>query len=310
MTTILISAELRDLLDSAILAEHAVEWMEPGTATPTGDHEAIIPLLSRQIGERELDGLPNLKIVANCAVGFDNLDLDAIRRRAIIATNTPDVLTNATADLTWTLILAAARRVKEGQHLIQHGWSGWHPTLLLGLELHGATLGIIGAGRIGRAVAKRGVAFGMSVLYADTARQPDFEAENGARHVTLEELLRGSDVVSVHVPLTEQTKGLLDPDRLRTMKQGSVLVNTARGGIVDEDALVQALENGPLFAAGLDVFEGEPTVRPALVEHPRVVCLPHLGSATAHTRRAMANLAARNVREVLAGKPPVTPVTG
>jgi glyoxylate reductase len=308
MTTILVSAELRDLLDSAILRDHAVAWMEPGTATPTGDHEAIIPLLSRQIGETELEGLPNLRIVANCAVGFDNLDLDAIGRRGIIATNTPDVLTNATADLTWTLILAAARRVKEGQHLVEHGWPGWHPTQLLGVELNGATLGIIGAGRIGRAVAKRGVAFGMSVCYADTAPQPDLERETDARHVTLEELLRVSDVVSVHVPLTEETKGLLDADRLAAMKQGSVLVNTARGGIVDEDALLHALENGPLFAAGLDVFDGEPHIRPALVAHPRVVCLPHLGSATAHTRRAMANLAARNVRDVLVGKPPLTPV--
>jgi glyoxylate reductase len=233
----------------------------------------------------------------------------AIRDRGVVVTNTPDVLTNATADLTWTLILAAARRVKEGQRLIEEGWPGWHPMQLLGVELDGATLGILGAGRIGQAVARRAIGFGMSILYMDQAPQTQFEADTGARLVELDELLALSDVVSVHVPLTDETRGLFDAGRLHRMKPGSILVNTARGGIVDEDALVEALDNGPLFAAGLDVFEGEPSVRPAVVAHPRVVCLPHLGSATRHTRSAMANLAARNVRAVLAGDRPLTPVT-
>jgi glyoxylate reductase len=310
MAKILVAAEIQDLLDRSILKSHTVEWMDPQQPVPSGDFDAVIPIILRPFGRPELDGLPNLKIVANYGVGYDNLDVTAIRDRGVVVTNTPDVLTNATADLTWTLILAAARRVKEGQHLIEEGWPGWHPMQLLGVELHGATLGILGAGRIGQAVARRALGFGMSILYMDQSPQIQFEAETGATLVELDDLLARSDVVSVHVPLTEETRGLFDAKRLRSMKPGSILVNTARGGVVDEDALVAALDEGPLFAAGLDVFEGEPNVRPALVAHPRAVCLPHLGSATRHTRAAMANLAARNVQAVLRGDPPITPVRG
>ena len=309
MSQVLISAELRDLLDVDLLAGHDITWLTPGEPIPSGNFAAVIPSIPRTIGTAELERLPELKIVANFTVGVDNLDLDALAKRRVVVTNTPNVLTEATADLTWTLILAACRRVKEGQHLVETGaWSGFRPTLLLGVELRRATLGIVGAGRIGQAVGRRATGFGMSILYTSRSPKGNFEEETGARRSTLEALLAGSDVVSIHTPLTGDTTGLLDAVALRSMRPGSVLVNTARGGIVDETALLAVLDDGHLFAAGLDVFDGEPRVDPALIAHPRVVCLPHLGSATGHARAAMANLAARNVTAVLAGAQPITPV--
>lgn len=307
---ILIAEELKDLLDLHILTGHDVEWIAAGEPTPSASFRAIIPLLSRTIGAAELDGLPDLVIVANCAVGFDNIDLAAAAMRGVVVTNTPHVLTESTADLTWTLILAAARRVKEGQRLLEEGkWTGWDPMQLLGLELHGRTLGIIGAGQIGRAVGRRALGFGMRILYMDEFSRPEFETETQAQRVDLDTLLSQADVVTIHVPLTPATKGMIGRAQLRLMKQQAVLVNTARGGIVDESALLEALDRGSLMAAGLDVFVGEPAVNPALVRHPWVTTLPHLGSATWDTRRGMANLAARNVQAVLAGDPPLTPVS-
>jgi glyoxylate reductase len=308
-TEILIADELRKLLDGRILAGHTIEWLAASEPTPSGRYRGMIPLLSRKIGATELDRLPDLSIVANCAVGFDNIDLTAAEQRRVLVTNTPDVLTESTADLTWTLVLAAARRTKEGQRLLEEKkWSGWDPTLLLGLELSGRTIGIVGAGKIGQAVGRRAVGFGMRILYMDELPRPEFENETRARRVDLQTLLPESDVVTIHVPFTAATERLIGSAQLQGMKEEAVLVNTARGGIVDESALLEALDQGALMAAGLDVFVGEPEVNPALVRHPRVVCLPHLGSATGDTRRAMANLAARNVRAVLAGDPPLTPV--
>jgi glyoxylate reductase len=305
----LVAAELRDLIPEQALRNLVVRWLPAEAPTPSGDFAAIVPLLSRTIGRAELDGLPRLRIVANCAVGVDNIDLAATEQSGVIVTNTPDVLTEATADLTWALILATARRLKEGQQLLTAGrWRGWHPTLLLGTELRGRVLGLVGAGRIGQAVARRGVGFGMRILYTARSPKPDLERETGAMWMDLRSLLERSDVVSLHLPSTDQTSGVLNRERLALMKEGALLINTARGDLVHEPALLEALESGRLGGAGLDVFPEEPRVHPVLVAHPRVVVLPHLGSATTDTRRAMAALALRNVRAVLAGEPPVTPV--
>ncbi|UCF40305.1 MAG: D-glycerate dehydrogenase [Gemmatimonadota bacterium] len=308
MADILVAAELRELLPDDPLPGHTVQWLAGDDPTPAGRYEAIVPLLSRRVGEAELDALPQLRIVANCAVGYDNIDLAAAGRRGVLVTNTPDVLTEATADLTWALILAVARRLKEGEQMIAEArWPGWHPTQLLGLELHGSTLGIVGAGRIGQAVGRRAVGFGMRILYGDRERRPDFERVTGAAYADLPQLLGESHVVTVHVPSTGETRGMFDRTAFAAMRPGALFVNTARGDLVDEDALVAALA-GHLGGAGLDVFAHEPAVPEALATHPRVVTLPHLGSATTETRRAMAGLAVENVRVVLAGGPPLTPV--
>lgn len=306
---VLIAAELKELLDDDPVPGFAVEWLPSEAPTPAGDYVAIVPLLSRWIGGTEQQHLPELRIVANCAVGVDNVDLVAAELRGVVVTNTPGVLTDSTADLTWSLLLAVARRIKEGERLIADGeWTGWHPTLLLGLELDGATLGIVGAGRIGQAVARRAVGFGMRVLYTSRSAKPELEARTGAKRRDLTRLLEASDAVTLHVPSTPETKGLMHRERFQGMKPGAFLVNTARGDIVREPALLEALDSGRLAGAGLDVFPEEPAVNPVLVAHPRVVVLPHLGSATTATRRRMAELAVRNVRAVLAGEPPLTPV--
>lgn len=309
MARVLIAAELRQLLREDPVPGHAVEWIPASDATPAGDFSGVVPILSRRFGDAEFARLPELRIVANCAVGYDNIDVAAARRRGVIVTNTPDVLTDATADLAWYLILAVARRTKEGEALIrERQWDGWHPQQLLGLELREATLGIVGAGRIGQAVGRRAVAFGVRVLYVDREERSAFEQSTGARRVSLDELLARSDVVSLHVPATDETRGMVDARWFSQMRPGTFLINTARGDVVDESALIAALDDGRLGGAGLDVFPREPHVHPALVAHPRVMTLPHLGSATVATRTAMVDLAVRNVREVLAGRPPLTPV--
>ncbi|MBT8397445.1 MAG: D-glycerate dehydrogenase [Gemmatimonadetes bacterium] len=306
---VLIAAELQPLLPSDPLPGYGVEWIPSQEPTPRGDYVAIIPLLSRPIGEGELDGLPNLRVLAQCAVGYDNIDLAAAARRGIPVTNTPDVLTESTADLAWTLILSVARRTKEAQEVLyQDSWTGWSPTQLLGLELNGSTLGIVGAGRIGQAVGRRAVGFGMAVLYSDSEGRPEFEEGVGASRRDLFALLAESDVVSVHVPSTNETRGLFDAVRFSSMKPGALFINTARGDLVDEEALREALDLGRLGGAGLDVFSREPDVPRGLVQHPKVVALPHIGSATTVTRRAMAELAVENAAAVLDGRPPVTPV--
>lgn len=308
---VLIAAELRSLLPEDPLPGFDVVWISSAEPTPRGDFVAMVPLLSRSIGEEELAGLPNLRVLAQCAVGYDNIDLRAASRRGVSVTNTPEVLTESTADLTWALILAVARRLKEGQEMLaRRAWEGWSPTQLLGLELNGSTLGIVGAGRIGQAVGRRGVGFGMRVLYSDAETRPGFEEATGAAPTSFADLLSGADVVTVHLPSTPDTRGLFDQERFSLMKPGALFVNTARGDIVDEDALLEALDAGRLAGAGLDVFSREPRVPPELVDHPKVVTLPHIGSATTHTRRAMAALAVKNARAVLAGEPPVTPVRG
>lgn len=279
---------------------------DPGDlAEVLAEADAAVTLLDNPVTETVLEDCPSLRVVANCAVGYDNVDVAAASRRQIWVTHTPDVLTEATADLTWGLILAVTRRLGEAERLLRAGrWRGWRLDLLLGTGLQGARLGILGLGRIGRAVARRAGAFKMEVVATTRTRRADPEFEI----VGLDELLRSSDVVSVHLPLTAETRHLLDTARLLEMRPGAVLVNTARGPIVDEAALVDVLQRGHLAGAGLDVFEHEPRVHPGLLEREDVVLLPHIGSATRQTRAAMAELAARNVVAVLEGREPPTPV--
>ncbi|NOZ94462.1 MAG: D-glycerate dehydrogenase [Acidobacteria bacterium] len=270
-----------------------------------GDAAAVITLLADPVTARVLESCPQLRIVANYAVGYDNIDLEAARRLGIWVTNTPEVLTGATADLAWALILAVTRRVIEGDAMVRAGrFHGWKPDLLLGRGLAGKTLGILGYGRIGRAVARRAGAFGMGVVF--TSRRP--VRDDLGRQVDLETLLRSSDVLSLHCPLTPETHHLLDEDRLRLLPRGAFLVNTARGPIVDEAALARLLAEGHLGGAGLDVYEHEPAVHQDLLGLDNVVLLPHMGSATVETRSAMADLAAANVEAVLDGREPPAPV--
>ena len=259
---------------------------------------ALLPILGDRVDKELLEAAPRLRVVANHAVGYDNVDVPACSARGVWVTNTPDVLTDATADLAWALILALARRLREGERMLRAGeFRGWAPTMLLGRELRGRTLGILGYGRIGRAVARRAEGFGMRVL---------FTARGGG--VALDELLEKSDVLSIHCPLDPQTRHLIGPAELLRMKRGSFLVNTARGPIVDEAALVAALESGHLGGAALDVFENEPAVHPGLIGREDVVLLPHLGSATRETREKMARITLEQVERVLRGERPTTAV--
>jgi glyoxylate reductase len=261
------------------------------------------------MGGSDLKHLPKLRIIANCAVGYDNVDVVAAEMRKVIVSNTPDVLTDATADLTWALILACARRLVEGIDLVRSGrWSGWHPELLLGMELHGRTLGLFGAGRIGQAVGRRAVPFGLRIIYAARTAKPEFERDTGAVRVEWARLVAESDILSLHAPSTPETKGIINRDTLHRMKPGGILVNTARGDLIREEALAIALEEGRLGAAGLDVYGAEPAIDPRLLAAPRAVLLPHIGSATHDTRRKMVSIAVANVRAVLRGEPPLTPV--
>ena len=280
--------------------QHDAEEAPPREELLRRVHEAaaLLPILSDRVDVELLEAAPRLRLVANHAVGFDNVDVAACTARGIWVTNTPDVLTESTADLTLALILSLARRLREGELLVRSGaWAGWAPTQLLGLELSGRTLGILGYGRIGRAVARRAEGFGMRVL---------FTARGGG--VPFEALLEESDVLSIHCPLTPQTRGLFDAQRLLQMKRGALLINTARGPIVNEAALAAALQAGHLGGAALDVFEHEPAVHPALLGRSDVVLLPHLGSATQETRRRMATLALSQVEQVLRGERPSHPV--
>ncbi|CAN5301561.1 D-glycerate dehydrogenase [soil metagenome] len=274
------------------------------------DAEALLCLLTERVDRALLERAPRLRVVANAVVGHDNVDLAACRSRGVVVTNTPDVLTDATADLTWALLLATVRRLPQAERSLRAGeFGGWGFWDYLGGEVSGATLGILGMGRIGRAVARRAAGFGVRVLYCSRSALPDSEESAlTARRVDLDELLTGSDILSLHLPLTDATHHFLDADALGRMKAGSYLINTARGALGDEAALVEALRAGPLAGAGLDVYEDEPRVTPELLELPNVVLLPHVGSATRRTRTEMAVLAARNVRAVLAGKAPLTPV--
>jgi glyoxylate reductase len=308
---VLVAEEVHEFADRVpVPADVEIEWLSAAHDIPAGDFVGLLPLLTRQIDANVIERLPNLKVVANYAVGFDNIDVAALRERGIAVSNTPDVLTEATADLTWALILAVTRRLNEAEHLAREGEWAWHPTLLLGTQLGGRTLGLLGAGRIGQAVGRRAVPFGMAVAYWDRMAQAEFEAELGARRCeSLEEILASADVVSIHLQLSGDTAGLIGPERISVMKDGAFLINTARGGIVDEEALCEALESGKLAGAGLDVYENEPEIRACLKRLPNVVLLPHVGSATDTTRFRMFELAWDNLMRGIRGEALLTPVS-
>ena len=259
----------------------------------------------------ELLSTPGLEVVSNVAVGYNNIDVAAAKRRGVVITNTPDVLTDTTADFAWALLMAAARRVPEADKYARSGeWKSWKWDLLWGLDVHRKTLGVLGFGRIGRAVARRALGFDMRVLYHDVARStPEIERELKARYVDKDTLLREADFVSLHVLLTPETRHLIDERALRSMKKTAVLVNAARGPIVDEAALARALSEKWIAAAGLDVFEDEPVIHAGLLPLTNVVMAPHIASASFDTRVAMSQLAVKNCLAVLEGKAALTPVT-
>ncbi len=263
------------------------------------DADALVPTVTDRIDRAVIEAGASLRVIANVGVGYNNIDVAEARARGLVVTNTPDVLSPATADLTWALILGITRRIGEGERLVRAGlWTGWALDQLLGMELGGRTLGIIGFGRIGREVAARAGAFGMSVIH--TGRTADA--------MPLDRLLALADVVSIHVPLTDATRHLIDQAALARMKRSAWLINTSRGPVVDEAALVWALKNRIIAGAALDVFEQEPVIHPELPSLENVMLTPHLGSATIDTRTAMADLALRNVAAVLTGGAPLTPV--
>jgi glyoxylate reductase len=268
--------------------------------------DGLVCVLNDPVNAEVLRSTSNLRVVANIAVGYDNIDVAAAHAHGIIVTNTPDVLTEATAELTWAIILSVTRRIGEGERLVRRGgWKGFALDFMLGMELRGKQLGIIGRGRIGRAVAARAPAFGMKAVFA--AREG--RSSGDLPEMSFDELLVSSDVVSIHTPLTPSTRHLIDKRALARMKRSAFLVNTARGPVVDEEALCWALKEHLIAGAALDVYEREPEVFAGLLELENVVLAPHLGSATRETRTAMADLAVSNVLAVLHGKPALTPVT-
>jgi glyoxylate reductase len=272
--------------------------------------DAAIVTLGDLIDAETLRAATRLKILANYAVGYNNVDLAAARERGLIITNTPDVLTDATADLTWALLLATARRIVEGDALVRSGrWTGWSPTQLLGAEVSGKTLGIIGMGRIGQAVAQRATGFRMPVRYHTRQPLATSSLPREWEHRSLQDILGEADVVTIHVPLTPATHHLIGARELSSMRPTAFLINTARGPIVDEGALVEALRTGIIAGAGLDVYEQEPAIHSALAQLKQVVLLPHLGSATVHARVQMGLVCLENIQAVLDGRPAPNQVT-
>ena len=269
--------------------------------------DALICLLTDRIDSEVLDAGKDLKVIANIAVGYNNIDVDACRARGIVVTNTPDVLTNACADFTWSLILGITRRLGEAERQLRRGeWKGWALDHMLGTELRGKRLGLIGVGRIGRAVAEKASVFGMSVVYS--GRRPSADIVEGAEFLPVDQLFATADVISVHCPLTPETRHLINQKAFVKMKRSAYLINTSRGPVVDEAALAWALKQRLIAGAALDVYEKEPAVHPELLDLENVMLIPHIASATTETRTAMANLAVSNVLAVLNNEPPLTPV--
>lgn len=274
------------------------------------DKQAIVCQLTDRIDAALMDAASDLKVIANVAVGFDNIDIPAATERGILVTNTPGVLTDTTADLAFTLLMAAARRISEADRFLRSGqWHQWEIDMFTGHDIYGHTLGILGMGRIGHGMAQRARGFDMRVIYHDVNRAtPAQEAEWGIEYVDRETLFREADFLSIHVPLSEQTRHAVGRDEFALMKPTAVLVNTARGPVVDEKALVEALKSGQIASAGLDVFEEEPTVDPGLLALDNIVLVPHIGSASIKTRTRMCTMAAENAAAVLGGQRPPNPV--
>jgi glyoxylate reductase len=297
-----------------LLQEHAEVTINREDRAMTADEimaslpgkTGLLSMGSDPISAKLLESGRDLKIVANNAVGFNNLDLAAATRLKIAATNTPEVLTDTTADLTFALMLGVARRIGEAERFVRAGkWVGWHPDLLLASDVHGKTLGIIGLGRIGRAVAKRALGFNMEIVYHDLGKiDPAPAGLSRAKFLSLGELLKQSDFVTLHVPLSPETKHLIGREELRAMKKTAFLINASRGPVVDERALVEALQSGLIAGAGLDVFENEPRISPELLKMENVLLVPHIGSATFATREKMSLVAVHNILAVLRGEVP------
>ncbi len=295
-------------LDVVVLPEGAAADRSKLLAA-VGDAQGLFSMISESIDEELFAAARRLEIVSNMAVGYDNIDIAAASQRGVVVCNTPDVLTETTAELTIALMFAASRRIAEADRFVRAGqWSAWGPQMLLGLDLAGSTLGIVGAGRIGRAVARRANALGIGVVYASRSASRVMEEELSAQRLELDQLMAEADVVSLHVPLTPDTRRLIDRRRLGLMKNSAILLNTSRGQVVDERALAAALASGDLFAAGLDVFEDEPSVCGELLELENVVLLPHIGSATVATRRRMAAAAVENLVRFFSGREPLSVV--
>jgi glyoxylate reductase len=311
MPTIFVTAKLPSSVLEKLAAAATLDLYTEGTLPAdelrarVKNADALVCLLTDTIDRAVIDAAQSLRVIANVAVGYNNIDIAYARSKGIVVTNTPDVLTDATADLTWALLLGITRRISEGERLVRRGeWKGWALDFMLGSSLAGKQLGLVGVGRIGRAVAARAGAFGMRVAYT-SRREVDFP---GAQPLALDQLLNSSDVVSLHVPLTPETRHLIDKRALARMKRSAYLINTARGPVVDEEALAWALREHLIAGAALDVYEREPEIHPDLFGLENVLLVPHLGSATIETRTAMASLAADNAVAVLAGRPPLTPV--
>ncbi len=267
--------------------------------------DGLLCTITDDVSRGVIERLPDsVRVIATFSVGFEHIDLDAARERSIIVTNTPGVLTEATADIALLLMLGASRRAREGVKMIDDGWSGWTPTQMMGIQMSGKRLGVLGMGEIGRAVAKRALAFGMEIHYHSRNRL-NAEMEQGAiYHETMEDLLAVSDFLSLHCPLTQETKHLLNAKRIALLPDNPVVINTARGPVVDDEALIAALKSGRVAAAGLDVFEGEPNINPGYLDCPNAFLLPHLGSATTETRNAMGFTALDNLDAFFAGDEP------
>jgi glyoxylate reductase len=271
--------------------------------------DALISLITDKIDAKLIDKMKNCKVIANYAVGFNNIDVRYAKKKNIIVTNTPDVLTDSTADLTMTLALACARNIFQGEKLIRENkFRSWHPKLLLGIELKNKTFGIMGAGRIGTAVAIRAKSFGTKIIYYSNGRNDFFDNKLNAKKVSLNYLLKNSDFISINLPLNKKTHHLINKQKFALMKRSTIIINTARGEIINEKDLINVLKTKRILAAGLDVFENEPKVNKNLLKLKNLIILPHIGSATIEARNKMAMLAAENVAAVLSGKEPLTPV--
>jgi glyoxylate reductase len=311
--SILLTGKVPSSVLAKLEAAGQVEQFQGGGDMPHDDlvarvegKHALVSMITDSVNKAVVDAGRELRIIANVAVGYNNVDVAAAKARGIIVTNTPGVLTESTADLTWALILGITRRIGEGERLIRRGaWKGWAFDFMLGSELGGKQLGVVGYGRIGQAVAARGRAFGMRIAYASRSSKADSQATQ----LPLDRLLCTSDVVTLHVPLGDRTRHLIDQPALARMKRSAYLINASRGPVVDEKALAWALRTRLIAGAALDVFEREPEIEPELLTLENVLLAPHLGSGTVETRTAMADLAVRNVVAVLSGQPPLTPVS-
>ncbi len=273
------------------------------------DCDAVISLLTENIDKEVIDKMKNCKVIANYAVGYNNIDVGYANSKGIVVTNTPDVLTDSTADLTIALVLACARRIPESENLVRsRKFVGWKPQLLLGMELRNKYFGILGAGRIGTEVAKRAHAFGCKIIYYSNSVNNFLETKLNAKKLSLNSILKKLDILSIHLPLNQKTNKLLNENNLQLLKKSAILINTARGEIVDEKVLISLLKSRKIFAAGLDVYEDEPNIKKEFYDLENVILLPHIGSATIEARNKMSLLAAKNVIAVLSGKKAITPV--